>query len=108
MELRKVTAIIRADALETVERRLQELRVKGISVTHVMGYGEYANFYRRDWMCRHARIEIFTDRERARQIVDAIMEAAQAGGPGDGIVAVLPVEAAFRIRDRKEMGAGEM
>ena len=33
MQLRKVTAIIRSDMLEQVEERLQQMRVKGLSVS---------------------------------------------------------------------------
>ena len=45
MELRKVTAIIRSSVLEEVEERLRGIGVRGISVTKVKGFGEYANFY---------------------------------------------------------------
>ncbi len=39
MNLRKVTATIRSERLEEVEKRLQEAGVKGLSVTKVKGYG---------------------------------------------------------------------
>lgn len=68
MDFRKVTAIIRGDKLEKVEQRLHELRVPGISVTRVKGYGEYANFYTNDWMTPHARVEIFISARRADEI----------------------------------------
>ena len=41
MKLRKITAIIRRDLLEKVERQLQNIGAKGISVTEVKGYGQY-------------------------------------------------------------------
>ncbi len=100
MDYRKVTAIIRRDVLEKVERKLQEMGVQGISVTKVKGYGEYVDFYSRDWMVNHARIEIFTHEINADAIAQAIMEAAHMGLKGDGIVAVLPVEKLYRIRTR--------
>lgn len=98
MELRKITAIIRVSRLETVEKRLQDLGVPGISVTKVKGYGEYANFFSRDWLVEHARIEIFLTQKRADEIARAIMAAAHTGGAGDGLVVVLPVETVYRIR----------
>lgn len=100
MKFRKVTAIIQMTVLETVERALQEAGVKGISVTRVKGFGEYANFYAQDRMVRHARIEIFTSAEKAGRIADVIMDAAHTGVPGDGIVAILPVEHLMRIRSK--------
>lgn len=102
MEYRKITAIISTLALERVERRLEEIGVKGLSVSKVKGFGDYKNFYSRDWTTEHARIEVFTDRERAEGIASAIMEAAHTGMEGDGIVVVLPVEHVYRIRTKAE------
>lgn len=97
-QLCKVTAIIRLTKLEAVEARLRDFHVPGISVTKVKGYGEYANFFRPDWMVEHARIEIFLHRERADEVARAITAAARTGESGDGIVAVLPVEVIYRVR----------
>lgn len=96
--LRKVTAIVRSDVLEKVEKRLEDLCIPGISITKVKGFGEYANFFSRDWMVEHARIEIFLCRERAHEIARVIVDAAQTGLAGDGLVVILPVEAVYRIR----------
>lgn len=103
MGLRKVVAIIRNDALEKVEARLVDLRVKGISVTKVKGYGEYANFFKPDWMVTHSRVEIFIEEAKADQIATAIMEVAHTGMEGDGIVAILPVLKLYRIRTKTEV-----
>ncbi|HEC12732.1 MAG TPA: P-II family nitrogen regulator [Acidiferrobacteraceae bacterium] len=100
MEFRKITAIIRQEMLEAVETRLQEMGVSGVTVSQVKGYGEYANFYTRDWLVKHVRIETFIGRARADEIVEGIMEAAHGSIPGDGIVAVQPVEKVYRIRTR--------
>lgn len=110
MKFRKVTAIIQRDALEKVEQALQGIGVRGISVTKVKGYGEYANFYSRDWMVSvsHVRIEIFTEKARVNAIVNAILEAAHMGLPGDGIVVVVPVEQIFRVRTKSAVAAGEI
>lgn len=102
MESRKITAIIRNSVLEKVEKRLQSLGVKGISVSRVTGYGEYANLFRSDWMVPHYRLEIFAKMPQTDAIVTAIMEAAHLGMAGDGIVAVLPVERLYRIRTKSE------
>lgn len=105
--LRKVTANVRAGVLEKVEQRLHDLRVPGISVTKVKDYGECANFFTRDWLVEHARIEIFLTRDRATEIARPIVEAAHTGIPGDGIVVVLPVESIYRIRTGELMAADE-
>ncbi len=108
MGLRKVTAIIRKDALKPVEQTLQDMGVTGISVTQVKGYGEYADTYTKDWLVSHARIEIFTSEEQADVIAEAIMGAAYTGGAGDGIVAILPVEKLYRIRTRSVAEADDI
>ncbi len=108
MNLRKVTAIFRSERLEEVEKRLQEAGVKGLSVTKVKGYGEYANFFAHDWMVTHARIEIFTDATAAERLAKIIVEAAHGGGEGDGFVAILPVEKVYRIRTTEEVRPGEL
>jgi len=104
MEMRKVTAIFRSSRLENVEARIQEIGVHGCSVTTVKGYGEYADFYSDDHMSEHARIEIFTEKDKAEEIAQAIIKAAHVGQPGDGMVAILPVEKFYHIRNKAEAG----
>jgi nitrogen regulatory protein P-II 1 len=103
VELRKIIAIVRNQVLEEVEGRLIDMRVKGISVSKVKGYGEYANFFNPDWMVTHSRIEIFTEESKVDEIVTAIMEVAHTGMAGDGIVAVVPVQKVYRIRNKSEI-----
>lgn len=100
MKYRKITAIIANLALERVERRLERLGVKGVSITKVKGYGDYKNYYSKDWLTNRTRIEIFTDRDRAEEIATAIMEEAHTGQPGDGIVVILPVESVWHIQTK--------
>ena len=102
MEFSKVTAIFRNDALKEVEDKLKGINISGITVTRVKGFGEYANFFSRDWLSTHTRIEIFTSSVKAEKIARTIMEAANYGAKGDGIVAILPVEKVFRIRSMCE------
>ena len=99
MQLRKVTAIVRSGLLEAVEERLIGVGVRGVTITRVKGFGEYADFYSRDWLTEHVRIEIFMSADRVAVVRDAIMSAARTGEQGDGIIAVLPLEELYRIRD---------
>lgn len=100
MKYRKITAIVRRDVCEEVQAQLQTLGVAGFSLTQVKGYGEYADLYNEGGLTCHARLEIFTEAERAVSVVDAVMAAAHVGLAGDGIIAVLPVESLYRIRTR--------
>jgi nitrogen regulatory protein P-II 1 len=108
MELRKVNAIIRSRLLEEVEEQLKKIGIRGLTVTRVKGYGENKSIWSQDWLGSHARIEIFTGKAKAEEIANVIMEVAHTGGPGDGIVCILPVEKIFRIRTKSEIRPDEI
>lgn len=108
MEWKKVVAIIRTDKLEGVEERLKEIQLRGISVTRCKGYGEYANFFTRDWCITHARLEIYCKASRADEIVNTIMDAGHTGLAGDGIVTVIPVEKIYHIRTKAKGNADDV
>ena len=50
MDIKLVTAIFPRDRLEAVEEKLRRIGVERVDVSKVRGYGEYRNFYARDWM----------------------------------------------------------
>jgi nitrogen regulatory protein P-II 1 len=102
MDFRKVTAIIQSETLEKVERALRVIGVPGVSVSSVKGYGEYKDFYAKELMTSHARVEIFIEQGRAEEVATTIMDAAHTGLDGDGIVAILPVESVYHIRTREK------
>jgi len=97
----KVTAIVRKELLEQILDELQQAGVCGLSLTEVNGFGECEDFYRHDWLVTHARIEIFCRADEAEGVADAIQQAATTGIPGDGIIAILPVESLRHIRGER-------
>lgn len=100
MQLKKITAIVRTSVAEGVEGTLRQMRVKGVSVSRVKGFGEYANLLGGGWLSEHVRIEVYAAGDAVDPIVEAIMESAHTGMSGDGMVAVTPVETIFRIRTK--------
>jgi len=104
MSFVKVVAIIRPDVLDHVEAALKEANVPGVSITHVEGYGEYANFFRKDRMVQHIQVEVFISEKRATEIAESIMNSAHTGTDGDGIVAVIPVNSVYHIRTKQKCG----
>jgi len=105
MKYRKITAIIDPFKLQAVEEQLKQFNIPGISVSKVQGYGEAPNFFNSDWTSPNARIEIFIEESKAQEVAQAIIDTAHTGNQGDGIVAILPVEALFRIRTREPIDA---
>ncbi len=104
----KVTAIVRMDCVGQVEAALRRIRLSGVSVSALKGYGEYTDLFARDWMDAYARFEILAGAERERQIVDAILGSASTGTRGDGIVCVSPVDRVWRVRSRALVAPGEI
>ena len=102
MDIKLIIDINRRDTLEAVEQKLKETGVEGINVTRIKGYGEYHDFFAQDWMVEEVRLEIFTKKNEVEKIATAIMGAAHTGVPGDGVVAIVPVEKFFLIRTRAE------
>ena len=102
MNIKLIIAIFPRDKLETVEKKLRTVGVERVDVSKVKGYGEYRNFYARDWMVDEVRLDIFTREDEAELVSEAIMDAAHTGEPGDGIIAVVPIERFLLIRTRCE------
>ncbi len=107
-EFGKVTAIVRSDCLEQVERALQDLGVSGVSVSRVKGYGEYVDFYAADWMSAYVKIEVITGMERAEAVVQCVLGAASSATRGDGIATLTPIERVWRIRTRSPAPPSEL
>src|SRR5919106_297163 len=97
-----IIANIRSDKLNDVEKRLEKLGVERINVCKVKGFGEYHNFFAPNWLTNEVRLEIFTKTNEVDAITSAIMEGAHTGVPGDGVVAVVPIEKLYLIRTRSE------
>ena len=102
MDIKLIIAIIRRDKLELVEQKLKDTGVERINVTKVKGYGEYHDFFSRDWMVEEVKLEIFTRKDEVETVTEAIMDAAHTGLPGDGVIAVVPIEKLFLIRTQSE------
>lgn len=97
-----IIANFRDDKLSDVEKRLEKLGVERINVCKVKGFGEYHNYFAPNWLAREVRVEVFTKEEEVEAVASTIMEAAHTGVPGDGLVAVLPIEKLYLIRTRSE------
>ncbi len=100
MEYRKITAVIRREAVGKIIKNLKEVGVRGMTVTNVEGFGEHAALYPENRLAPSAKIEIFAYKSMVKEISDVIMAIAYTGSSGDGIIAVSPVEDLNRIQAR--------
>jgi nitrogen regulatory protein PII len=103
MNMKYVVAIIRSGDLEPLGRTLRtSINVRGLTTTKVTGFGEYANFFANDHLSERTKIEIFVEESKVAEVTEAIMSYAYTGTPGDGVVAVIPVDAFFHVRARSD------
>ncbi len=108
--MKLIEAIIRQEKIEPVKNALEELGVIGITLTEVSGRGRQkgislqwrAGEYRVDLLPK-VKIEVVLDDDRAESAVEAICRAAKTGREGDGMIFVLPIESAIRVRTNDDL-----
>ena len=104
-EVKLVMAVVRPDKLGDVKRALVEVGAPSITVTNVSGRGSQpakkGQWRGEEYMVdlhQKVKVECVVADVPAEDVVDAIVEAAHTGEPGDGKVFVMPVESATQIR----------
>jgi nitrogen regulatory protein P-II 1 len=103
--MKKIEAIIRPEKLDAVRAALDGIGIHGMTVTNVSGRGRQkgitlqwrAGEYRVDFLSK-IKIEIVLADEECQGALDTICMAARTGREGDGMIFVLPVENAIRVR----------
>ena len=103
--MKKIEAIIKPFKLDDVKEALNEIGIKGMTISEVKGYGRqrgHKEVYRGaeyvvDFIPK-VRIEIIVDASQEEHVVETIREAAHTGKLGDGKIFVLPVEEVIRVR----------
>jgi nitrogen regulatory protein P-II 1 len=103
--MKKIEAIIKPFKLEEVKEALNELGLKGLTVTEVKGFGRqkgHTELYRGaeyvvDFLPK-VKIEVVLEDALVDRAVEAIQSAANTGRIGDGKIFVIPIEEVIRIR----------
>lgn len=102
---KKIEAIIREEKLNDVKDALHRIGIVGMNVVEIRGHGRQGGIvltgrsgsYQIDLLPRIQLNIILSDRN-VEKTVETIMEAAQTGQIGDGIIFVYPVDDVIRIR----------
>ncbi len=103
--MKKIEAIIKPFKLDDVKDALNEVGIKGMTISEVKGHGRqkgHKEIYRGaeyvvDFIPK-IKIEVIVDAEMVDQVVDTIRNAANTGKIGDGKIFVLPVDDVIRVR----------
>ena len=91
--MKLVTAIIKPGAMESVKSALQEIGIKGMTVSDASGFGRQmgqTEVYRgAEYVVNlipKVRLEIIIDDSDVEKVLSAIVKAANTGSIGDGKV----------------------
>jgi nitrogen regulatory protein P-II 1 len=103
--MKKIEAIIKPFKLDDLKQVLQELGIKGMTVTEVKGFGRqkgHTELYRGaeyvvDFLPK-VKIEVVVKDDIVQRAVEAIAGAAKTGQIGDGKIFVSGLDEALRIR----------
>ena len=103
--MKKVEAIIKPFKLDEVKDKLNQIGIKGITVSEVKGFGRqkgHTELYRGaeyvvDFLPK-IKMEIVITDNQVEDVITTIMQAAQTGRIGDGKIFVIALQEAVRIR----------
>ena len=103
--MKKVEAIIKPFKLDEVKDKLNEIGIKGITVTEVKGFGRqkgHTELYRGaeyivDFLPK-VKMELLINDDQLDEVIDTISKTAQTGRIGDGKIFVTNIEETIRIR----------
>ena len=103
--MKKIEAIIKPFKLDDVKEALNEIGIKGMTITEVKGYGRQKGHkevyrgaeYMVDFLPK-LKMEIIIDSDQVDTVIETIVGAARTGKIGDGKIFVLPVEKIVRVR----------
>ena len=103
--MKKIEAIIKPFKLDDVKEALNDMGIKGMTISEVKGYGRqkgHKEIYRGaeyivDFIPK-AKMEIIVEASQVDEIIETIQKTAHTGKIGDGKIFVLPVEQVIRVR----------
>ncbi len=109
--MKKIEAIIKPFKLDEVKEALNDLGIKGLTVTEAKGFGRqkgHTELYRGaeyvvDFLPK-VKIEIVLEDGLVDQAIEAIEQSAKTGRIGDGKIFVSSVEEVIRIRTGERGG----
>lgn len=109
--MKKIEAIIKPGKLTDVKEVLNDVGIKGMTVTEAKGFGRQkgrkkimrGKEYTADFLPK-TKLEIVAKKENVEKIVEIIISNAKTGEIGDGKIFISPIEEVVRIRTGERGG----
>jgi nitrogen regulatory protein P-II 1 len=106
--LKKIEAIIREDKINDVKDALVAIGIVGMNMFEIRGHGRQGGIklagrsgtYQVD-MLPKIQVNIVLSERNLEATLEAILQSAYTGEPGDGLIFIYPVEEVIRIRTRE-------
>ncbi|MBY0789867.1 P-II family nitrogen regulator [Corynebacterium pseudokroppenstedtii] len=103
--MKLVTAIVKPFTLTDIKESLENIGVRGMTVTEVQGFGQqkgHTEVYRGaeyavDFVSK-IKIEVVVSDDLYSDVIEAIISASRTGKIGDGKIWVTPVDDVARVR----------
>ncbi len=103
--MKLIKCVIQPYKLDDVKEALADIKVQGMTVTEVKGFGRqkgHTELYRGaeytvDFVPK-VEIEIVIPDNMAKSVIDAVVKAARSGKVGDGKIFVMNIEDSIRVR----------
>ena len=103
--MKKLECIIRPFKLEEVKEALNNVGVRGMTVSEIRGFGRsrgHTELYRGSEytieFVPKLKLEIVVAEENVDKVIEAVQQSASTGKIGDGKIFVLPIDEIIRIR----------
>lgn len=100
MIMKMVTAFVRTTSLERIVQSLEDIGIKGMTISEIKGIGQQVRL--NNPYTIHDRIDVIVPDDKADAVVNIILKHARTSLPGDGLIAVSPLDYAIKIRTQEK------
>jgi nitrogen regulatory protein P-II 1 len=94
--VKTVIAIVRTESLDDIVSSLEDMGIRGMTITEIKGIGEEVSLYKPYTI--HNRVEIIVPDKKVDAVIGIIVRHGKTGTAGDGLIGVYPMEYIVKIR----------
>jgi nitrogen regulatory protein P-II 1 len=103
--MKKIEAVVRPEMVSVVRKALEDIGVKGVTITQVLGHGAQrgitqqwkGNAYKVDLLPK-VELKMIVSDSQMECVMEAIADSARTGAVGDGKIFVSTIDEVMRVR----------